>query len=121
MPEAQLSCMPGVTYAAQSDPMAALLGGEAASISGYEALKLSPHGESLLTDGKVLLAQIPDAFAENGKRSKTDTNISGYGKSAYRIDYTIAAGKVEAMKETLLSKEDIIRAYIQKHRKASFP
>ena len=101
--EVQLSCMPGITYAAQSDPMAALLGGEAASISGYEALKLSPAGESLLQDGKVLLAQIPAAFEANGKKAKVETNISGYGKSTYRIDYTIAAGKVAAMKETLLS------------------
>lgn len=101
--EVQLSSMPGVTYAAQSDPIAALLGGEAASIGGYEALKLSPDGESLLQDGKVLLAQIPAAFEANGKKSKVETNISGYGKSTYRIDYTIAAGKVVAMKETLLS------------------
>ena len=101
--EVQLSCMPGITYAAQSDPMSALLGGEMVSGGGYEALKLAPDGETLLTDGKALLAQIPAAFEENGKRTKTDTNISGYGKSAYRIDYTIAATKVEGMKETLLS------------------
>lgn len=101
--EVQLSCMPDVTYTAQGDPMSALLGGEMVSVSGYEALHLSPDGESLLTDGKALLAQIPAAFEANGKRTKTDTNISGYGKSAYRVDYAIAAGKVEDMKETLLS------------------
>ena len=101
--EVQLSCMPDVTYSAQSDPMTALLGGDMVSLSGYEALKLSPDGETLLTDGKALLAQIPAAFEDNGKRTKTDTNISGYGKSAYRMDYTIAATKVEGMKETLLS------------------
>ena len=101
--EVQLSCMPGVTYAADQEPMSMLLGDEMASGGGYEMLQLSPDGESLLVDGKVLLAQIPAAFEANGKRTKTDTNISGYGKSAYRIDYTIAAGKVEAMKETLLS------------------
>ncbi len=101
--EVQLSCMPHVTYTAQTDPLGALLGGKMVSGGGYEALKLSPDGESLLTDGKVLLAAIPSAFEENGKRTKTDTNISGYGKSAYRIDYTIAATKIEAMKETLVS------------------
>lgn len=101
--EVQISCVPGVTYAAQEDPMSALLGGEAAAISGYEVLHLSPKGESLLIDGKALLDQIPAAFEANGKRSKADNNISGYGKAAYRMDYTIAASKVESMKETLLS------------------
>lgn len=101
--EVQISCMPGVTYAAQEEPMSALLGGEAAAVSGYEALHLSPKGESLLNDGKALLAQIPAAFEANGKRSKADNNISGYGKAAYRMDYTIAASKVASMKETLLS------------------
>lgn len=101
--EVQLSCMPDVTYTAQDDPLGALLGAEMVSVSGYEALHLSPDGESLLTDGKALLEQIPTAFEANGKRSKTDTNISGYGKTAYRVDYAIAAGKVADMKETLLS------------------
>jgi len=98
----QLSCMPHVTYTAQQDAMNALLGAETLS-GGYEALSLSPEGESLLTDGKALLAQIPAAFEANGRKTKTDTNISGYGKSSYRVDYTIAATKVEGMKETLLS------------------
>ncbi len=101
--EMQLSCMPHVTYMAQNDPLGALLGDEMVSGGGYEALHLSPRGESLLDDGKALLAAIPAAFEEQGRKTKTDTNISGYGKSSYRIDYSIAATKVEAMKETLLS------------------
>lgn len=101
--EMQLSCMPHVTYTAAEDPLGALLGAEVASGGGYEALHLSPQGESLLDDGKALLAAIPAAFEEQGRKTKTDTTISGYGKSSYRIDYSIAATKVEAMQETLLS------------------
>ena len=101
--EAQLSCLPEVTYIAQEDPLGTLLGADVSIGDGYAALGLSPKGESLLTDGKALLQLIPDAFEENGKKTKTDTNISGYGKSSYRVDYTIAAGKVEQMQETLVS------------------
>lgn len=101
--ELQLSCLPHVTYAAQEDPMAALLGAGASSGGLYEALHLSPVGETLLTDGKALLAQIPSAFEAQGKKTKSAVNISGYGKSTYRIDYTVAAGKIAEMQETLLS------------------
>jgi len=101
--EMQLSCMPHVTYTAQDDPVAALLGSTAVSGGLYEALNLSPDGESLLVDGKALLAEIPAAFEEQGRKTKTDVNISGYGKSTYRIDYTVAAGKIDQMQETLLS------------------
>ena len=101
--EMQLSCLPHVTYTAQDDPVAALLGSSAVSGGLYEALHLSPDGESLLTDGKALLAEIPAAFEEQGKKTKTELTISGYGKSTYRIDYNIAAGKIQQMQETLLS------------------
>lgn len=101
--EAQLSSMPDTTYVSAGDPMSDLLGSEVTVEGGYEALGLDPRGESLLMDGRTLLAQIPSAFEEYGKRSKTDINISGYGKSAYRVDYTITATKVDRVQGLLLS------------------
>lgn len=99
----QLSCLPDCTYTAAEDPMSLLLWADTTFAGGYEALHLSPNGESLLTDGAILLEKIPEAFESYGKRSKNTLNISGYGQAAYRIDYTVAATKVEPMKETLLS------------------
>lgn len=99
----QLSCLPENTYTAAQDPMSLLLGADVSFDGAYEALRLSPDGESLLTDGQVLLESIPEAFEAYGKQSKNTLTISGYGQAAYRIDYTVAATKLEAMKETLLS------------------
>jgi len=100
---AQLSSMRDVTYFAEDDVITMLLG-EGASFPGmYETLALSPDGESLLQDGRTLLERIPQAFESNGKKTKSSINISGYGKAAYLIDYSVAAGKTDAMQETLLS------------------
>ena len=101
--EAQLSSMPDTTYQAESDPFAALLGTEASAGSIYEMLHLSPQGESLLTDGQTLLAFIPAAFEEYGKRSANTTNISGYGQAAYRYDYTITEKQAGVVRDILLS------------------
>ena len=100
---AQLSCMPDVTYSDDDDPISMLLGAETEFPGAYEALHLSPEGETLLTHGRALLEKIPQAFESNGKKTKNAINISGYGKSAYIIDYSVAAGKTEAMKETLMA------------------
>jgi hypothetical protein len=100
---AQLSSMPGVTYNAETDPVSMLLGEDTSFPGLYEALALSPDGESLLTDGRVLLEKIPQAFEANGKKKQNTTNISGYGKAAYIIDYTFTAAQLKAMQESLLS------------------
>lgn len=100
---AQLSCMPGVTYVAENDAISMLLGEGVAFPGMYEALALSPDGESLLQDGRTLLERVPQAFESNGKKSKNSINISGYGKAAYIIDYSVAAGKTDAMQDKLLS------------------
>lgn len=99
----QLSSMPGVTFAADNDPIAALLGEESTFPGMYEALALSPEGESLLQDGRVLMERIPQAFEANGKKKQNSLNISGYGKAAYMIDYTYQAAQLEAMQEILLN------------------
>lgn len=101
--QVQLSSMPDVTYTAEADPMAALLGTSTVAEGGYEVLGLARRGESLLTDGETLLDKIPEAFEQYGKRTKSTTNISGYGKAAYRIDYTVTAKQVDVVKDTLLS------------------
>lgn len=101
--EAQLSSMPGTIYTAKADPVSMLLGEDASFPGMFEALGLAPAGESLLTDGRVLVEKIPEALAENGKQQKKALNISGYGKSAYMIDYTVTASNLGKMKETLLS------------------
>lgn len=100
---AQLSCMPENTYIASDDPMSQLLGADTSFGGGYETLHLAPAGELLLTDGRALLELLPDTFESYGKRSSNTLNISGYGKAAYRIDYTVAATKLVVMQENLLS------------------
>ena len=99
----RISSMPDVAYTAQTDTMGLLLGSGATVDGGYEALGLSPEGESLISDGRALLDAVPQAFADYGKRTKTDTNISGYGQSAYRMDYTFTDKQATAMQELLLS------------------
>lgn len=99
----QLSSMPGASFTADENALALLLGSEASIAGGYEALGLSSMGESLMTDGRALLSKIPDAFADAGKRSNSDTNISGYGQSAYRMDYTFTEKNAKVMQDLLLS------------------
>ena len=101
--EARLSCLPDVTYTAAEDPMSMLLGAETNFPGVYEALGLSPQGESLLTDGQAMLAQIPTALEKYGKKYQSSTNISGYGKSTYRMDFNFASGKGDLLKEGLLA------------------
>ena len=98
----QLSSMPDISFGGE-DALALLLGSEVSVGGGYEALGLSPDGESLITDSLLLLEALPAAFADYGRRTNTDTNISGYGKSAYRYDYTFTEKKAKTMQELLLS------------------
>ena len=100
--ELQISSQPDVTYVAQQDPIALLLGSEATVTDGYDLFGLSPDGESLLADGRALLEKLPAQIEQYGKRSTNTTNISGYGKAAYRYDYTIAAKEAEKLQEILL-------------------
>lgn len=101
--EARLSCLPEVTYTAAEDPMSILLGAETTFPGGYEALGLAPQGESLLRDGQAMLAQIPTALEKYGKKYQSSTNISGYGKSTYRMDFNFASGKGDLLKDGLLT------------------
>lgn len=101
--EAQLSCLPDVTYTAEDDAMSTLLGAETTFSGGHEALGLAQHGESLLKDGQTMLAQIPTTLQQYGKKYQSNTNISGYGQSAYRMDFNFASGKGNLLKEGLLA------------------
>lgn len=101
--EVRLSCLPDVVYAADADPVSALLGADTAFTGGYEALGLAPEGERLLKDGQTMLEQIPTVLEKYGKKSQSATNISGYGKSTYRMDYNFTAGKVDELKTGLMT------------------
>lgn len=101
--EAQLSCMPDTTYQAAGDPLAALLGADASVTDVYALLGLNADGESLLTDGRMLLDGIPSALEDCGKRSASTQPISGYGQAAYRYDYTVTAAQADGLRERLLS------------------
>lgn len=98
----QLSCVPGVTYTAQSGAMEKLLGMPAAT-GGIDLFGLRGDAETLLDDGEALLAALPEAFADAARRTMGETNISGMGKAAYRYDYTVQAADAPAVRETLLS------------------
>lgn len=100
--EAQLSSMPGMTFQAQEDPLSMLLGADVSSGNLYGMLWLAPEGESLLTDGRALLAAVPAAFEPQGKRTDIVTTITGVGKSAYRYDYTFDEAQADSMKAALL-------------------
>ncbi len=100
--DVQLSSIPDTTYQAQGDPLSVLLGTDVSVESGYEVLGLAEEGESLLTDGQALLELLPSALEKYGKRSANTTNISGYGKAAYRYDYTVNANQAEDAKKALL-------------------
>lgn len=101
--QAQLSSLPEITFQAETDPIDILLGNEASVGNAFELLHLAPEGETLITDGYVLLQEIPSAFEKYGKRSVNTTNISGYGTAAYRYDYTINANKAGEVKDGLMS------------------
>lgn len=99
----QLSSLPGVTYTADADPMSALLG-EDVSVEGlYELLGLDRRGETLITDGRELLAGIPAALEGKEKKTKATNNISGYGQAAYILDYSFTSAKASELQDALLS------------------
>lgn len=99
----QLSSIPDITYTAAEDPLSMLLGADVSSDGGYEALGLAPEGESLLTDGRALLERFPVLFEANGKKTSSNTNISGIGRANYRIDYSFTKEETDELKNKLLS------------------
>ena len=98
----QLSSTPDVTYTAEADPMNVLLGTDVAVQDVYALLELNHQGETLVEDGKELIAKIPTALAEQGKKSKNTTSISGYGRAAYIMEYAFTANKAENLKAVLM-------------------
>ena len=101
--EVWISSFPDVTYTADEDPMSTLLGASVTITDTYETLGLASEGESLITDGKRMFQQLPTVLEKFGKRSNSATNISGYGKSVYRIDYSFASGKASQLQEGLVT------------------
>lgn len=97
----QLSSVPGVIFVAESDPVSTLLGEDVSSDGVYELLDLDRRGETLITDGRILLERITNALSEQGKKEKNTTSISGYGRAAYTMEYSFTANKAEKLKNTL--------------------
>ena len=101
--DVQFSCIPDVTFTAgESSAMDALLGA-AVSETELDFFGIRGDAEALLDDGETLLAAIPAAFVEYGKRTNGSTTISGMGTAQYRYDYTVPAEEAAAMGETLLT------------------
>lgn len=98
----QLSCQPEVTYTALESPMNLLLGADVTAEGGYETLGIPRRSETLLTDGRLLLAKVPAAFADHGKQTKNTNTISGYGKAAYIMDYTFTTQQADRFQALLL-------------------
>lgn len=99
----QLSCLPEVTYTAPEDTVSMLLGTDVSIGGGYELLGLPKEGESLITDGRALLAKLPTAMEGYAKRSKNQLSISGYGRSEYMVDYIFTIKQAEDFKRILLA------------------
>lgn len=100
--DVQFSCVPDTTFQADSDPLNVMLGVDSSGMNVYELLGLSPKGETLLLDGRVLLEVAPEVMEKHGKRSANTLSISGYGKAAYRMDYSVSAGQMAEVKTALL-------------------
>lgn len=101
--EAQISCVPDTTYQAVDDPLTALLGADTSVDDLYAPLGLNRDGETLITDGRVLLLEgIPVSLADYGTRTASTQSISGYGQATYRYDYVIQASKADELPGLLL-------------------
>lgn len=99
----QLSSMPGVTYTSKDDPVSTLLGQDVSADGLYELLGLARQGETLITDGRDLVAKLPAALEGKGKKSKATNKISGYGQAAYIMDFNFAADKASELKAALIA------------------
>ncbi len=101
--ELYLSSKPGTAYTSAGDPMEKLLG-----IAGETELSVygvSAKGETLLTDGWVLLEKlIPDLEEKGfGARKKNTTTIEDMGKAGFRLDASIPEKRAGELKEMLLA------------------
>ena len=99
--ETRISSLPDVTYISEDDAKSKLLGEELQVDSVYDMLGLSDQTASLMNEIKLLFDQLPGEIEEHGKRTSNTTNISGYGKAAYRYDYTFTIKEMESIREML--------------------
>ena len=97
--EAQLSCLPEMTFTASDDPMGRLLG-DSTEVSA--PFGLSAEAETLLEDGWTLLLALEEPLAPYGNRKNVKTNITDMGLARTCTDYTIPAGKVDLLLPMLL-------------------
>lgn len=97
--EAQLSCIPEMSFRSQEDVVDKLLGGSTEVSAPYG---LRADAETLLEDGWVLLESTLTSFEGWGKRKSVKTNITDMGLARSCTDYTIPKDSVDEMKQLLL-------------------
>ena len=97
--EAQISCIPEMSFAAQVDPMGALLGGTTEISLPYG---LRADSETLLDDGWILLENLTEPLEPYGNRKSVKTTITDMGTARTCTDYTIPSADVELLKAMLL-------------------
>ena len=97
--EAQLSCIPEMSFRSQEDVVDKLLGGSTEVSAPYG---LRADAETLLEDGWVLLESTLTSFEGWGKRKSVKTSITDMGLARSCTDYTIPKESVDEMKQLLL-------------------
>lgn len=98
--EAQISCMPGMTYTASGNDVLSLLLGSDISA---DTAAIDGTYEQWLIDGWTLSTSLLEPLADYGKRKSTKTTIKNMGVASSCTDYTIPKSKTDNFKEILLS------------------
>ncbi len=97
--QAQLSCIPEMSFASQEGAMDKLLGASTAVSVPYG---LRMDAETLLDDGWVLLEASETFLEPYGNRKNVRTNITDMGTARTCTDYTISNAQVALLKPMLL-------------------
>lgn len=98
--EAQISCMPGMTYtASENDVLSLLLGSDVSA----DTAAIDGTYEQWLKDGWTLSTSLLEPLVDYGKRKSTKTTIKNMGVASSCTDYTIPKSKTDDFKEILLS------------------
>lgn len=98
--EAQISCVPGVSYTAQGQDVLSLMLASDVTTGSFEAL--DGTYEQWLDDGWVVLTGLLEPFAEYGNRKSVKTTVKDMGLARSCTDYSVSKGKLEQMQQTLL-------------------
>lgn len=98
--EAQISCVPGVSYTAQGQDVLSLMLGSEVTTGNFAAI--DGTYEKWLDDGWVVLTGLMEPFAEYGNRKSVKTTVKDMGLARSCTDYSVSKSKIEQMQQTLL-------------------